>query len=145
MNPGTYEPILENTFLNSKKIWKKNCMGTSPCFICVHKVSRRNNFFYGLCKKDKTLCRETLFSSTEICLFCRGKTTRHFFIKLCAAHTHLRTCMRDIFFWFLWHFKTSLKCILWKVGAYAHGFRWCPLLLKYHIFVCVMFFPFILI
>ena len=65
---------------------EKGYTDTSSYFMCMQKVSRKNNFFCA--KEDKNLCRKTLFRRTEICLFCRDKTRRHFFHKTYAAHTH---------------------------------------------------------
>ena len=37
------------------KISKKCCTGTSSCFMCVHKVLRKNNFFV-VCAKNTKYC-----------------------------------------------------------------------------------------
>ena len=101
INLDTYGPIFKNTFLNAKKT-EKGCTDTSPCSMCVHKVSHeKDDFFCGLCKEDKKLCGGTLFRSTKICLFCGDKTKRHFFTKLYVMHTHLHTvCVKFSFEFF---------------------------------------------
>ena len=73
MNPDTYEPTLRNTFLNSKRIWKKNCTGTSPCSMCVHKVSRKNIFFEACAKKAKNYVMKHYLEAPKFIFFAEVK------------------------------------------------------------------------
>ena len=74
----------KKTHFEMSKCSEKRCVWTSPYSLCVQQVSREDNFC-GLCKKDKILCRGTLFRSTKICLLYGDKIKIPFFTKLCAA------------------------------------------------------------
>lgn len=96
-----------------KKKSEKSSKRTSPCSMCAQKVLRKTTFF-GMCKKDKNVCRETLLRSTGICLFCEGKTKRHFFVKLCAAHIFCENVRVNFYFVIFDILKRVLKCVFQK-------------------------------
>ena len=53
---GAYAPIVEIQIPRSWKIRNKNPACISGHFMCVHKVSVKNDVFCGLCKKDNFWC-----------------------------------------------------------------------------------------
>jgi len=57
--------------------------------MCVRQVSRKNNIFYDLCKKEKTYPVKNIVLSTEFCLFYTRHMISSFFMKrLCERVAH---------------------------------------------------------
>ena len=115
--------------------------------LCVCRKSHgKNNFFCSLCKKDKILCRETLFRSSRICLFYWDKTKILFYTKLCAVNIPLPTCMHNLFLEFLditkhvksTFLKSGCRCPMCRSSTLealtshkwyeTQGMTWCTLL-----------------
>jgi hypothetical protein len=49
--------------------------------MCMRQVSRKNNIFCGLCKKEKTYPVKSIVFSTEFCLFYTRHMISSFFMK----------------------------------------------------------------
>ena len=105
---------------------EKGGMGTSSCSMCVHKVSRKNNFFVACGKKPKNYVEEHYLEALKFVFFLETKQ-KDIFSQNFVSCTYIceHVCME--FSFDFQNLKTCLKCILQKVGAHAHEFRTCLL------------------
>lgn len=67
--------------------FEKGYTDTSSCFMCVHKVSPKNNFFCGPCKKDKIVSQNAVYKHWNLSFLRRQNEKTFFYKTLCRAHT----------------------------------------------------------
>jgi hypothetical protein len=87
MNPGTYEPTSENTFLNAKKNLKKVArIRLHVLCVCI-KFHEKITFFVACAKKTKNCVVERYLEALKF-VFLRRQNKKTFFHKtLCPTHT----------------------------------------------------------
>ena len=83
--------------LEMQKIWNKNMARTSRRSICGQEVSRKNNIFCYLCRKDKKMSCEKPFVTIKICLFYTRHRKYRFSVKRLREHLECRNTRMELF------------------------------------------------